>query len=320
MTTATDISSVRRSVADALTAAINRSGAATTPLGAATRAARRARAAQLDEVRSAIADGSFRRLGHRSPTDWLAATTHDSIGQCRATVMLVDRLPHLPALAGAFRDGSVAEAAIRLMAQAWRPDVADAYGRAETQLLDWATALPHRDFKLVFDTWRRCVDQERLDAEAAGQFERRSLRITRDSDGLGRLDGVLDPEGLALVREAIRSLSAPTELDERTIEQRRADALVDMARITLDVIAQPAPDSPTEPPAGCDAHHARHWLDLGETNDDNLVLLCRFHHHELHEQHWSIEPLGAGNFALQDPDGAVRLMRPPIVGLHLHAA
>ena len=74
------------------------------------------------------------------------------------------------------------------------------------------------------------------------------------------------------------------------------------------------------PAAGCDAHHAQHWLDLGETKDDNLVLLCWHHHHLLHEQRWSIEPLGGGHFILQSPDGTVHPMRPPVVGLTFHAA
>jgi hypothetical protein len=34
-----------------------------------------------------------------------------------------------------------------------------------------------------------------------------------------------------------------------------------------------------------------HWSDLGDTAPDNLVLLlCWFHHHRLHEQHWRLEP------------------------------
>jgi hypothetical protein len=37
------------------------------------------------------------------------------------------------------------------------------------------------------------------------------------------------------------------------------------------------------PQAWCDAHHARHWADGGETALDNLVLLCRPHHRAVHE-------------------------------------
>jgi Domain of unknown function (DUF222)/HNH endonuclease len=36
------------------------------------------------------------------------------------------------------------------------------------------------------------------------------------------------------------------------------------------------------PPGWCDAHHARHWADGGETSLSNLVLLCRPHHRAIH--------------------------------------
>jgi hypothetical protein len=37
------------------------------------------------------------------------------------------------------------------------------------------------------------------------------------------------------------------------------------------------------PPAWCDAHHRVHWARGGPTRLDNLVLLCRRHHREVHE-------------------------------------
>jgi len=48
------------------------------------------------------------------------------------------------------------------------------------------------------------------------------------------------------------------------------------------------------PPAWCDAHHVRHWLHGGPTSLDNLVLVCRAHHREVHEgcQHLSRDPTG----------------------------
>jgi hypothetical protein len=227
-------------------------------------------------------------------------------------------------------------------------------------------------------------------------------------DGMGQLDGVLDPEGYQLVREAIRDLSAKFEDDDRRIEQRRADALVTLARFYLtnsrpadaSTVSERAPgkrrrpkvigmipmtdlvsgegagtidtgsgrivvspdtirrlacdagfhrlvhgaegtildfgrqtrtisdplfevlaardhgcrilDCPV-PPGGCDAHHAEHWADDGTTEPDNLALLCWFHHHLVHEQHWRITPLGAGHFVLMDPDGGEHEMRPPMI-------
>lgn len=61
----------------------------------------------------------------------------------------------------------------------------------------------------------------------------------------------------------------------------------------------------------CDAHHAVHWADHGDTEPDNLPLLCWYHHHVVHEDGWSIEPLGAGLFQLHTPSGLSTPLRPP---------
>ncbi len=70
-------------------------------------------------------------------------------------------------------------------------------------------------------------------------------------------------------------------------------------------------------PDGCDAHHTIHWADDGKTDLDLLALVCWYHHHWLHEQHWKLEPLGAGHFQLTDPTGQVHPLRPPMIGLAL---
>ena len=38
----------------------------------------------------------------------------------------------------------------------------------------------------------------------------------------------------------------------------------------------------------CDGHHILHWISGGETNLDNLVLLCRRHHRMVHEGGWQL--------------------------------
>ncbi|MEM7094752.1 MAG: DUF222 domain-containing protein [Actinomycetota bacterium] len=49
------------------------------------------------------------------------------------------------------------------------------------------------------------------------------------------------------------------------------------------------------------AHHIVHWADGGATDLDNLILLCHFHHHLVHEGGWSVEP---GSRRFIRPDGA----------------
>ncbi len=382
-------------------AELSRYHAPTPDVAASTRLVRQARAAQLDEVGAAVDAGSFFSLGFRSPTDWLATTTREGVGACRVTLHLADRIRKMPVVRQAFGAGDLAESSLRLLADAWHVDVADVFARDEEMLCRWATTLCHKDFKFVLDTWRLHADPDRAERTVEERYDSRSLHLSAMLDGMGRLDGTLDPEGFALVREAVRALSQRSEDDTRTAAQRRADGLVTMARIALEQV-EPVPgrkrrkpkvvatisytdlvastgggsletdldravvpveairrvacDSTvhrlvtgpqsaildygrsqrvvsdslfdvlalrdhgcrfagcTTPASGCDAHHAVHWLDLGQTEPDNLALVCWHHHHWLHEQHWRIEPLGGGHFILIDPHGGAHTMRPPMIG------
>ena len=38
----------------------------------------------------------------------------------------------------------------------------------------------------------------------------------------------------------------------------------------------------------CDGHHLVHWAEGGETNLDNLVLMCKRHHRMVHEGEWQL--------------------------------
>jgi hypothetical protein len=49
-----------------------------------------------------------------------------------------------------------------------------------------------------------------------------------------------------------------------------------------------------------DAHHIKHWANGGETKPSNLVSLCSFHHHKVHEGGMEVQMLD---------DGAVRFVR-----------
>lgn len=60
------------------------------------------------------------------------------------------------------------------------------------------------------------------------------------------------------------------------------------------------------PPRICEAHHAQHWIDGGETSVHNCCLLCEMHHQQVHLQGWDITIHG----------GRVQFRPPAIIDPH----
>ena len=56
------------------------------------------------------------------------------------------------------------------------------------------------------------------------------------------------------------------------------------------------------PASWTDAHHVIHGRDGGPTAVGNLILLCRAHHHKVHDAGWIIDILGDGQFRFRPPD------------------
>jgi hypothetical protein len=52
-------------------------------------------------------------------------------------------------------------------------------------------------------------------------------------------------------------------------------------------------------------HHVEHWLHGGETSLNNLVMLCTFHHHLVHEGGWTATADTEGAFDFRSPAGTL---------------
>ncbi len=136
--------------------------------------------------------------------------------------------------------------------------------------------MPVHDLKLVLDTWRMHTDPHRETVDAADQFDRRAVHLSSLLDGVGRLDGTLDPDGYLLLREAIRSLSQPGEDETRTAAHRRHDALIQMAKIVLATIdtvpgtKRRTLDRPSSPPP-----QPAIWPPRPEAARSTLVAIAR---------------------------------------------
>ena len=60
-----------------------------------------------------------------------------------------------------------------------------------------------------------------------------------------------------------------------------------------------------------DAHHVKHWADGGETRLDNLLLLCRQHHRDVHEGRVRLCTDARGKAAFFLPNGRALASTPP---------
>ena len=68
---------------------------------------------------------------------------------------------------------------------------------------------------------------------------------------------------------------------------------------------------------GCDhtlglhAHHLQHWADHGATDTPNLVTLCPFHHHLVHEGGWTATGDADSDVTFRSRDGTRYLSSRP---------
>jgi hypothetical protein len=169
---------------------------------------------------------------------WMERALQLTPGAAPAQIRTAHRLATLPGTAAALRQGEIsgqqATVICRAMEQVGRtnleaPDV-------EEQLVDAARRMDPRELRAQWCRMRYEADQEAgLEAEEE-QRRRRWLTMRQTYNGTFRLEAELDPEGGALLKTAISAMVGRRRAkgDERTGEQRRADAVVDMARYRLD--------------------------------------------------------------------------------------
>jgi hypothetical protein len=108
---------------------------------------------------------------------------------------------------------------------------ADAVRKSEAGLLQAAGRMDPGQFTGVLKDFEHRVDAAGALAETNRAFELRYFQVSEPLDGLVRLDGRLDAEGGAIISTALNALlGIPGKDDTRTAGQRRADALLELAR------------------------------------------------------------------------------------------
>jgi len=59
-------------------------------------------------------------------------------------------------------------------------------------------------------------------------------------------------------------------------------------------------------------HHVQHWLHGGPTSLENLLLICSFHHRQIHEGGFSLRLTAEGEVDVRTPAGARLPAQPPL--------
>lgn len=296
------------------------------------------------------------------------------------------QLEELPETAAAFSRGEISYQHAAVLSRCAEEVGTEPLRQVESALVEAAREVDPGRLRLATRYLRHCLDPDGSLSQAEREFSRRHLYLSQTLDGLYVLDGLLDVEGGETLRTALEALMGPpAPADRRSSAQRRADALVELARCQLDAGGLPEtggekphltlvselrtlrrePQSPPaeldwrqllpgerarrlacdvqltpvlvgadwrplavgrsrrvvssalrralhlrdrgcrwpgcdRPPAWTDAHHIRHWVDGGETNLANTVLLCRRHHSQVHEHGWRLEWQG-GELLVRPP-------------------
>ncbi len=179
--------------------------------------------------------GEYKADGAVSLIDWLRWKAKLSGGAAMERVTIARQLEQLPQTRQAFASGDVGYQHVALLARTAEKVGAAAVKGEEASLLKAAGTMDPGRFADVARAFEYRVDHAAALAEANRAFARRYLHISDVKDGLVHLEGLLDAEGGATLKTALGALMPPPRKDDdRTPGQRRADAMVELARRPLD--------------------------------------------------------------------------------------
>jgi hypothetical protein len=204
-------------------------------------------AAMLDGITAFDARDGHRRDGSASTTTWLANRTNLAYGQASDLTLAARRSHALPAFRERLAAGDLGLAHLITVTRRCTGPQAEAIIALEDDLVE--TALAHRslhalrhELKLLVDQYGRDgsnpADQDDDPGHAPGRHPDRSLHHSASFEGMGLLDGRLDPLARELLDNALEAFDEPdppgTPIElRRSAAQRRHDALVEILTTAL---------------------------------------------------------------------------------------
>ena len=205
--------------------------------------------AQLAALESEIvaaydASGDWEVSGYRTVGAALSHRARVRRAEANQTVHLARSLKAMPVVSDALGGGEISLCHARRLAKA---STRDGFSAVEALLCDHARRLSYTAFDKAVSYWEHLVDTNAAEHDATFKEQRREFHASMTFNGIGRLDGWLDPISFEEFRSALDRIQAELfnndlrdaqaeHIDKhaaelwRTPAQRRADALVEMAR------------------------------------------------------------------------------------------
>ncbi|MDQ6882635.1 MAG: HNH endonuclease [Candidatus Dormibacteraeota bacterium] len=194
----------------------------------------RSEANQAEALRRFEKSGAWASDGSLSIVAWLRSHGKLSGGAAMERVAIARQLAQLPQTEKAFQRGELGYQHVAIMTRTAEHVGIAAVQKAESTLLAQAQSHDPGQFVTIAKEFEHRTDAEAALRESNRAFGRRCLHLSEPRDGLVHLDGLLDAEGGATLKTALDKLMPPpSKTDDRTAEQRRADAMVDLARTAL---------------------------------------------------------------------------------------
>jgi hypothetical protein len=197
---------------------------------------------ELAGVDARGAAGAERGLQVGSTAGWLrrrlrmgAGAAHTSVRTARALF----RGP-LAETARALTDGELSPAHASVLAAGTQELPAQVTVEAEPVLVDAAWRLDPARLRRVICHLQLVADPDSAETKAERRHQRRGLWLSPTLEGMVALDGLLEVEAGQTLLAALEPLARPhSAADDRSGGQRRADALAELARRSLEVVGCP---------------------------------------------------------------------------------
>ena len=165
--------------------------------------------------------------GFVSPIDWMRFNGHMTSGAAANSVAVGEAMHRMPESMEAMAAGEIGFSHLTVMART-AEDLGDRFD--ESVLIQKARESSPGKFHYICSHYRHAADPKRYADEQAEQVQQRRLKLSKWMDGSVLLSGQFDPEGGAVLLTALQARSRKSGAhDDRDLEQRQGDALVELA-------------------------------------------------------------------------------------------